>query len=632
MLRAMRQNASSWIIKILLLAIVIAFVFMGLGSYQSQTPSKIAVVNEQPILIDEYRETYNNLLEQVRQQFGNNLSPELLKMMNLKKQTMDRLIARALILQEAEKLNLQVSDDELTDAIRNISVFKRNGSFSVPTYEKLLRRVGTSPEQFEEEQRKQMLTEKMRQLITGSIMTTEAEAREWFDWENAMINIDVVGFDPKKYTDIHPGDEEKIKYFEANKKNYKTDPQVKVRYARFSPDDYIRDVEISEDEIKNYYEANPEAFTSPKTVEARHILIKADAEAPPEVVEDARKKAVDILKMAKDEKTDFAELAKKYSEDPAGDNGGYLGTFTKETMVEPFAEKAFSMEPGEISEPVRTRFGWHIIKVETVNQALTASLEEAESEIRKNLEDEASKNLAYDEAEALFDSAVGGDDLVSEAKSRGIKLLETDFFSRKTGPKADIRDRVKFISSAFNLAETEISDILDLADGYYILQVVDRIPEKISEYKDVADQVEKDLIAAISDQSASEDAEVFLKSLKEADSSLAEEGSKKNLTVTSTGFFKRNDTIPEIGMEQNVNNAAFLLSEEQKWPEKIIKGKTGYYVIEFKERKKPDAEGFEKEKTEIINRLNDQKRFKAFESWISQMKASSEITIEEGYL
>ncbi len=627
----MRQNASSWIIKILLLAIVIAFVFMGLGSYQSQKPSKVALVNEQPISIDEYRETYNNLLEQVRRQFGNNLDPELLKMMNLKKQTLDRLIARTLILQEAEKLNLMVSEDELTDAIRNIPAFKSSGSFSVPTYEKLLRRVGTSPEQFEEEQRKLMLTEKMRQLVTDSIMVTEAEAREWFNWENAMISIDVVEFDPTQYKEIQPGDEEKIKYFEANKKNYKTDPQIKIRYVRFSPDDYIRNVEISKDEIKDYYEANPEAFTSPKTVEARHILIKADEEASPEVIEDARKKAVDILKMARDGKTGFAELAKKYSEDPAGDNGGYLGTFTKETMVEPFAEKAFSMEPGEISEPVQTRFGWHIIKVEKVNQARTASLEEAESEIRKNLEDEAAKNLAYDEAEALFDSAVGGDDLVNEAKSRGIKLLETDFFSRKTGPKADIRDRVKFISSAFNLTDTEISDILDLADGYYILQIVDRIPEKISEYKDVEEQVEKDLIATLRDRKASEDAEAFLKSLK-ADSSLSEEGSRKNLTVTSTGFFKRNDTIPEIGMEQNVNNAAFLLSKEQKWPEKIIKGKNKVYVIEFKERKSPDAEAFEKEKTETIKRLGDQKRFKAFESWILQMKSSSKITIEEGYL
>jgi len=631
MLRKMRENASSWIIKILLLAIVIAFVFMGLGSYRSQTASKIASVNEQPISIDDYRETYNNLLEQVRQRFGNNLDPELLKMMNLKKQTMDRLIAKVLILQEAEKHNLMVSDDELTNAIRDISVFKSNGSFSVPTYERLLRRVGTSPEQFEEDQRKQMLIEKLKQFVTSSIMVTEAEARQWFNWENAMVNIDVVEFDPKQYKDIHPGDEEKMKYFEANKENYKTAPEVKVRYVRISPDDYIQDIEVTKDEIKDYYEANPEAFTSPETVEARHILIKTDAETTSELVEDARKKTIDILKMARDGNNDFSELAKKYSEGPSRDKGGYLGAFTKESMVKPFAEKAFSMKPGEISEPVRTRFGWHIIKVENVNEARTASLEESEPEIKKKLKDEEAKNLAYDEAEALFDSSVDGDDLANEAKSREVKLLETDFFSRKTGPKTDIRDRGKFISSAFDLTETEISDILDLSDGYYILQTIGRIPEKVSEYEDVQDRVVKDLIAAQRDRKASEDAEIFLKSLK-ASSNLSEEGSKNNLKVISTDFFKRIDSIPEIGMERDLSNAAFLLSKEKKWPEKVIKGKNKYYVIEFKERKKPDAKGFEKEKAGIIKRLTEQKRFKAFESWISQMKASSEIKIEEGYL
>jgi len=633
MLQTMRENASSWIIKILLLAIVIAFVFMGLGSYRSQKASKIAMVNEQPISVDEYRENYNNLLEQVRQRFGNNLDPDLLKMMNLKKQTMDRLIARVLIIQEAEKLNLMVSDDELTDAIQNISAFKRNGLFSVSAYEKILRHVGTSPEQFEVEQRKQMLMEKMRQFVTGSIMVTEAEARQWFDWKNAMVNIDVVEFDPKQYTDIHPGDEEKMKYFEANKENYKTDPTIKVRYVRFSPDNYIQQIEITKDEIKDYYEGNTEAFTSPKTVEARHILIKADAEAPPELVEDAREKAMIILKIARDGKTDFSELAKQYSEDPGRDNGGYLGTFTKETMVEPFAEKAFSMEPGEISEPVRTRFGWHIIKVENVHPARTASLEESEPAILKKLKDEEAKNMAYNEAEALFDSSVDGDDLVKESKSRGIELHETDFFSRKTGPEAsnNISDREKFISTAFTLTDTEISDILDLPDGYYILQVMDRIPEKVSEYKDVQERVENDLIAALRNQKASEDAEVFLKSVTTG-SRLSEEGSKKNLKVASTGFFKRNDPIPNIGMEQGLNDTAFLLSAEKKWPEKAIKGKSKYYIIEFKDRKNPDAEGFEKEKKEITYRLTEQKRFKAFESWISQMKASSKITIEEGYL
>ena len=134
----------------------------------------------------------------------------------------------------------------------------------------------------------------------------------------------------------------------------------------------------------DYYEANPEQFKTPKTVEARHILIKVPRDADPDAVERARIKSLAIHKMAIEGK-DFAELAKQFSEGPTKDKGGHLGTFKKETMVKPFADKAFSMKTGEISEPVRTPFGWHIIKVETINKAVARSLEESTAQIREKM-------------------------------------------------------------------------------------------------------------------------------------------------------------------------------------------------------------------------------------------------------
>ncbi|RPJ81826.1 MAG: peptidyl-prolyl cis-trans isomerase, partial [Deltaproteobacteria bacterium] len=482
MLQAMRDNASSWIIKILLMAVVVAFIFMAFGSYDAQKTSKVATVNKQSISADDYREAYNNLLQRVRQQFGSNLNDEILKMMNLKQQTMDQLITRTLILQEAKKLNLIVSDEELTRTIQDMQYFRENDSFSTVLYEKMLKRVGIAPEQFEKDQRDQMLAQKLQLFITSNIHVSEAEAREWYDWENALVNLNAVQFDPATYTGIEPTEKEIKDHFEQNKNNYKTEPKIKVKYLRFSPETYKKDIQVTNDEIQEYYDSNQAVYSVEQTVEARHILIRLDENAPPEKVEETKTEADRIAKEAREGKKDFSELAKNFSQDSTKDKGGYLGKFVKEAMVKPFSDKAFSMKPGEISDPVRTQFGWHIIKVENIYPASTKTSAEVEPEIRRNLIEEKARNIAYDEAESFFDALLDGDDLSKEAESRNLKVIETDFFTKNQGP-ADVGDREKFASAAFDLPEAEISDILELEGNYYLIQVAGKIPQQISEFQ-----------------------------------------------------------------------------------------------------------------------------------------------------
>ena len=358
-------------------------------------------------------------------------------------------------------------------------------------------------------------------------------------------------------------------------------------------------------------------------------MIKVDQDADPEATEAAKKKAQDVLKMA-GEGEDFAKLAEKHSACPSKDRGGYLGAFKKEAMVKPFADKAFSMKAGDISEPVRTRFGWHIIKVEKVNEESALSFNEAEKKIRKILIAERAKIPAYDEAEAVYDNSFEGDDLRQIAEKRNLNILTTDFFTGK-GPKKGILNRAEFASVAFNLAVIEISDILDLGDGYCILQVTEKIPAKIPELEDVKEKVGDDLIKEKQDKNALNDADQFLSALKKGES-MVQECKKYNLTPIATGLFKRNDSIPDIGFEREIAEAAFKLSNEKKMPYDVIKGGKGYYVIRFKERIEPDSEGFEREKEKIKEKLLQQKEFKTFDAFLSQIKNKSEISIEDGFL
>ena len=628
MLSLMRKHAGTWMIKVILGAIVVVFVFWGVGSYTSRRSGRVASVNGAIITLDDYRVSYNNLIEQVRRSFGNNLNEELIQMLQIRKRALEQLIDQALMLQAAEKYKLTVSDEELAESIRQIGAFQTAGAFDGRLYLNTLSRNKLTPETFEIQQRDALIVDKLQQFVSGNIKVTDLEAQQWYIWNNTEVDLDYVLLEPQRYQDIEPTDEEIRNYFDTHKDTYKTDPQIKVRYLYFKPDDYTDKVNVSEDDIQDYYESNPDKFESPKTVEARHILIKLVPDADAEEVEKARQRIETILDMA-NEGQDFAELAKQYSEGPTKDRGGNLGAFRREAMVKPFADKAFSMEPGEISEPVRTRFGWHIIKVEKVNPEKTTSLSEARSDIINNLKADYSKNMAYDEAEAVYDESFEGRELDIIAQERDLKILTTELFSQKNPPK-ELKNGARFSAFAFGLPLNEISDIQDFGDGYYLIEVIDQVPAQISELESVKAKVKEDLVKEKQDAKARDEAETFLKELKDGQL-FAATSEKFKLTPKKTGFFKRNDSIPTIGSERDMARIAFRLSDKEKLPEDVIKGQKGYYVINYRERQKPSLDGFEKEKTEIKQRLLQQKIAKTFDAWLTQLKNESQIIIEEEF-
>ena len=629
MLSLMRKHAGSWMIKVLLGGVAVTFISWGGYRFSSERSGRVATVNGESITIEEYRLAYNRLLDQVRQSFGNNLNEELLKNMQLPKQAIDQLVNKLLMRQAATELELRVSNEDLSRSIRSISAFQTAGVFDPRRYKNVLDRNNLSPEGFEVNQRDVLLIEKLNTLITGSVKVSEQEANDWYKWNNATVDIEFVLFDPNRYSDIAVTAEEVQKYFEGNKESYKTEPQLKVQYVKFDPRSYVSQVKVTDDEIREYYDEHPDEFKMDKTVEARHILINVSQDAGQDEVDKARAQIESILQKAK-EGQDFAELAKQYSQGPSKDQGGSLGTFTRETMVKPFADKAFSMKAGEISDPVRTQFGWHIIKVEKVNEATTTSYDDAKDGIRKNFADERSKLLAYDAAELIFDSAFESGDLETIASEHKLTLVTTDFFTRQ-GPKTGVQNKAKFAQIAFDLPEDEVSEIQDFGDGYYLLKFVEKLTPRIPELKEVEKMVEADLVEEKKGEKAKVDAEALLSALKEGED-LESAGKKFGLKPQTSGFFKRHESIPNVGFEREMSRVAFELSGQKKLPPEVIKGRKGYYVISFKQRKAPSIADFDKEKTDIINRLLQQKRSQTFNAWLEQVRGRSEIVYLEDFM
>ena len=216
----------------------------------------------------------------------------------------------------------------------------------------------------------------------------------------------------------------------------------------FDPKTYEAGIEISGEEIERYYNSHPDEFYSEKTVQARHILFKLEDDADEKIVEKQKKKALEVLELAKKGRA-FRGFGKKIFGRPQPGKWWRTRHVCKNAMVKPFADKAFSMAPGEISEPVRTQFGWHLIKVEKVNEAHTQSMESATEKIKTELKAEKARELALEKAEFVYDSLFDGDDLSKVKRNDHVILGTTDFFSAKNPPKMSINGGQKFAETAF---------------------------------------------------------------------------------------------------------------------------------------------------------------------------------------
>jgi len=624
----MRENAGSWIIKVLLGVIVVAFVFMGAGSFRASRESNIATVNGEGISVNQFQRTYNNILEKLRSQFGNNLNDEMIKMMNVKQQALDAVIDTTLLRQAAQENDLRIPDEELAASIISIPAFQNNGAFDKDRYKNLLGQNRLTPETFETIQKEAMIMDQMRSLIIRSAKISDDEARAWYQWENTALDVNYAQFKPETFTNIEITDKMIADYYSAHKEDYRTKPRVQARYIKFDPANYKKGTKVTPEEIAQYYADYPNEFKTQETVSARHILFTLPEKATNEEAEAARLKAVDVLKKLTAGE-DFATLAKTYSDCPSKEKGGDLGSFTRDQMVKPFADAAFALSVGATSEPVRTQFGWHIIKVDAHNPAATEPLEKATPKITEKITDRKAKNLAYDAAEAIYNATFDGEEFIKNAKDQGLNLVTTDFFDNAAGPKG-ITSAAAFAELAFKLPLMEISDITEFDNAYYLIQVIKTEPEKIPAMDAVKDKVRADVLKAQQKKAAETAAGQFLEKAQKA-GSLAAAGENTGIKIQSTGSINRNGSIPGIGNDKTFMTAAFELTEKNKLPKKIIQSETGIYVIELKERKTPPEQGFKIAGKNITDRMLQQKQMKLYDSWISKLRENSEIKISGNF-
>ncbi len=630
MLTSMRENAGSFIIKLLLGAIVVVFVLWGVGTNQQSSNPEVARVEGQPISYADYAQAYQQLLDNVRRQFGSNLDEDTLGLLNLKEQALNQLIDRAVLIKESQTMGFRVSDEELAAHIRDIPAFQSAGGFDRSQYDRVLTQFRMTPEAFEASQRNDLLIQKLSDIIARTAKVSEGEAADWYRWQNATLNVEYVIFEPDQTAIIDPTDDELRTYFDTHQERFKTPPKRSAHYLVFRPEEHRAGLTLAAEDVAAYYDEHIDEFEVEESVEARHILFKVDKDADQAAVDAARARAEDIYNQIK-AGGDFAALAEAHSDEAAtGAKGGYLGTFGRGQMVKPFEEAAFALTPGEVSPPVRSEFGFHIIKIDQKTPARTRTLAEAEDKIRGQLTDRRARLLALEAAEAAYDLSYESENLETVAAELGRALQTTGMITRNQ-PVEGVSDPTAFGRVLFDLNTDGISEVQEIGGAFFVIQVQAIETPQVPALETVRARVVADWKQELRWEQAENQAKAFLLALKEG-GEMEALSKEKGLEVKTSGFFKRNEGIGAIGYQPEIAAATFGLSRENPLPENPIRSSSGFYVFHFLERREPEGRIDQTQMDQTRTQLLELKRRQLFDDWMAAAKGRTDIQIDRSVL
>ncbi len=640
MLSVIREHADSWMIKSILWLIILAFVgtifySWGMGGASGSGGGAIATVEGQKIYQQEYERTFNNLVEFYREQFKNQFSDEMIKQLNLKNQALEALIQKKLLLLEAEKQNMRISDAELISHIKGLQVFQIGKDFSDKTYRNYLKFQRISPSDFEDSQRESLILEKLEKLFRTSTKVSKDEIRQAFANQEEKAKLDYVRFNSDHFqVEKSFTDSELDVFFQANKNLFEVPPQIRVEYVKIEPKTYLAEIEPRDEDIKDYYQTHIADFRIKKNYRASHILVsikssEIEGDGTPEEKQKqaeakAKAQATEIRnKITKD--ADFGELAKKHSDDPgSGAQGGSLGEFPKGTMVSAFETALDKLKVGGISEPILTPFGYHIIKLEGREEEKIKPLKEVREGVIQALKEIKARQRVRRTAKHIYQEAEKDGKLKSAAEKNQVTTTVTAFFSKEKHSIPEIGDNPQFYNTAFSLEENKVSQPIHTPEASFILRVAENKKAYIPELKEVKKTVEEALTERVKQEHTSAKfKDLEQKISQEKDLEKAVQG--LDLSVQHTPFFSNADSIPGIGNIKEIKEKTFAMKVGDTSSAKV---KNRFYLFKLVEKEsagEPDKEQSQK----ITEQIKREKSRQAFQEWMENLKTRSEIMIDK---
>lgn len=514
------------ILIVLLVLIIPPFALFGIDSYFTgrDVGQVVARVGDYAITQDEFTRALRDQQEGIRRMTKGKVDPAMLDTPELRKATLEDLVQRRLMLDRAVRSGVTIPDARLKSMIGEMPVFRdASGKFSFQRYQEFLRSEGMTPVMFEQRLRQGLVIQAYSSGYGATSFTPRSVVEQVARLTDQQREVSQFAIEIDRYLgQVKPDPGAAKVYYDSNPEEFRIPEQVRVEYVTLSVDTLAKQVQVDPAEVKKYYEATRGQFGAEESRQVSHILITADSAAGAEAKQKAREKAKEIYQQLQKKPAGFAEVAKKLSQDPgSASQGGSLGSISRGTMKDTpeFEAAAFKLKPGEISPPVETRHGYHIIQVTAVQAARTKPFEEVRSQLEEDLKKQMAarrfseladpfNNIVYEQAESLKPAA----DLVKAAP-------QTSGWVTRSHAAEPLLNNPKLLSAVFSsdaIKNRRNTEAVEAAPGTLVAaRVVEHKPAAMQPFEEVRAALERKLALREAGRIASTEGRRLLGELKQ---------------------------------------------------------------------------------------------------------------------
>ncbi|BAL24150.1 SurA N-terminal domain-containing protein [Azoarcus sp. KH32C] len=523
MLESVRNNKR--VAQIILAALVVPFAFFGLDSYFKGGPGgvEVATVGKSKISVGEFEQALREQQDRLRQSMGGEVDRAMLESEPMRRAVVENLVNQRLLLLYTADKRLGVSPQALQQMISGIEAFQQDGHFSLERYEAAIRAQGMTPQVFEARLAQDLRIQQMAQAVGESAFPSLVSAQRFLKSQLEERMVSEMRFPVGRFADeVKLAEGAAKKFYDENPQRFERAARLRAEYVVFNQEALLAKTTVSDDAARAFYKANAERFSQPEERNARHILITVAADAAPEAVEKAKAKAEGILAQVRENPKRFAELAKAESQDPgSASRGGDLGAFGRGTMVKPFEDAAFSLAKGQISDLVRSDFGFHIIEVTDIKPSHARPFEEVKAEIVEELKRQDANKRFAEQAEVFANTVYEqSDSLKPVADALKLEVHKTDWITRQGGALGEYKND-KLLNALFgdeaakhgrNVEAVEVTRGTLVSARVAEFQDAQRLP-----FEEVKASIEKQLRADEAARLAGERGEAALAALRKGE-------------------------------------------------------------------------------------------------------------------
>lgn len=638
MLNVFRDNLKhlKWIL-VIVIAVFVLFIFTDFGGFAPDGgtgTASAATVGDDTVTVEEFRRLYTRVEGQYRESFGDQFSPEVAKQMRLPIQVLDQLVNQKILLEEARRLGLEVSDEEMRELILSLPAFKdptTNQFIGQESYEQLLLANGfRSPRDFERDVREDLLLQKLNNTLLAGLYVSDKEVEQAYreQVERAKIRYVQVPASQFQQAAQQIPQNELQAYFQAHQNEFRLPEQREAAYLLVDTAQLREQVKLTDADLRAYYDEHKAEFSQEEQVRARHILVMINDQRNEAQARERIQQAQAQLAAGKD----FAAVAREYSDDTASKAaGGDLGYFGRGAMVEEFSNAAFGAQVGQRVGPVKTQYGFHVIEVTDKKPGGERPFEQARPQIQALLSAERVQSLAEQRAKDLSARVAKEKPKSAEALQAigrefpGVTYATSGRFAQNE-PVKDLGYAPSFTNAAFTLEKGAVSEAVQIPRGWAVLYLQEIHEPRVPQLADVQDQVR----AAAARERQQRLAMQRLTTARAGGKGLDQVAQELGLEVKETPEFGANGSIPGLGLNPELAKQALKLQTGQiGGPLPDLQGAVLFQVTE---RKTWDPAEFAKNREQTMTTVRQEKLFKVRAALVEQRRRELGVEYDRALL